>query len=78
MEIEKQSAHRELQAKLFNMVSTGVTDSPVNQAYDIISTLALIINLAATFAATFDTMEAAYGNILSIVEAVTVFFFARD
>lgn len=78
MEKEKQSSHKELQAKLFNMVSTGVTDSPVNQAYDIISTVALIVNLAATFAATFDNVEAAYGGLLHIVEAVTVFFFAID
>ncbi len=78
MEQEKGNMHKDLQAKLFNMVSTGVTDSPLNQAYDIISTLALIVNLAATFAATFDTMEAAYGGLLDIIEAVTVFFFAVD
>ncbi len=78
MEKEKQGSSKELQAKLFDMVSTGVTDSPLNQAYDIISTVALLVNLAATFAATFDNVEAAYGNILKIVEAVTVFFFAID
>ncbi len=60
------------------MVSMGVTDSKLNQAYDIISTLALLINLAAAFAATFDEVEAACGPLLSIIEAVTVFFFAID
>ena len=34
--------------KLFRMVSVGVVDEPVNQAYDIISTGALILNLAAS------------------------------
>jgi voltage-gated potassium channel len=44
--------------KLFAMVSTGVVDSRLNQAYDIISTLALIANLVAAFAVTFDNVRA--------------------
>ena len=75
---EKAKARNKLQAKLFNMVSMGVTDSKLNQAYDIISTLALIINLVAAFAVTFDEIEAQYGPLLKFIEAVTVFFFAVD
>lgn len=78
MENEKQRPNKRLKAKLFDMVSTGVTDSPLNQAYDIISTAALLINLAATFAVTFDEVEAACGDILLVVESVTVFFFGVD
>ena len=77
-EKERTRAKNNLQAQLFNMVSTGVTDNGLNQAYDIISTLALIINLVAAFAATFDEVEAACGPLLDIIEAVTVFFFAVD
>ena len=67
-----------LRAKLFRMVSVGVIDEPVNQAYDVISTGALIANLAVAVMATFDNLSAAYGNIFSGVEHVTVAFFAVD
>ena len=77
-ETEEQRSHNKLLAQIYNMVSMGVTDSRLNQAYDIISTLALIINLVAAFASTFDNIEAKYGGLLSVIEAVTVFFFAVD
>lgn len=77
MEKEKQSSNK-LQEQLFKMVSIGVTDSSLNRAYDIISTIALLVNLTAAFAATFDNVEAACGGLLDVVEAVTVFFFAVD
>ena len=64
--------------KLFAMVSTGVVDSRLNQAYDIISTLALIANLVAAFAVTFDNVRAQYGTLLYWIDEVTVAFFAVD
>ena len=64
--------------RLFKMVSVGVVDDPVNQAYDIISTVALLINLAAAFMNTFDSLSGKYGTILDGVEFVTVVFFAVD
>jgi len=64
--------------KLFAMVSTGVTDSRLNQFYDIFSTLALIANIVCAFAVTFDSVKAKYGTILSVVDEITVFFFAVD
>ncbi len=64
--------------KLFRMVSVGVVDEPVNQAYDIISTAALLLNLAASILLTFDRINARYGSILLTIEAATVFFFAID
>ena len=67
-----------LRQRLFRMVSVGVVDEPLNRGYDIISTLALLVNLAATFAITFDNVEAAAGPALSRIEAVTVAFFALD
>ena len=39
--------------KLFRMVSVGVVDEPVNQAYDIVSTAALLLNLAALYVLLF-------------------------
>ena len=64
--------------RLFRMVSVGVVDDPINGSYDIISTLALLANLVAAFAVTFDNVRAAYGPLLNKIEAVTVAFFAVD
>ena len=64
--------------KLFRMVSVGVVDEPVNQAYDIVSTGALLMNLAASIMLTFDRLEADCGPLLLSVEAATVLFFAVD
>ena len=69
---------RRARAKLFNMVSTGVVDEPVNRLYDVISIVALALNLFAAFAITFDYMEEHYKGLLLAIEAVTVFFFAVD
>ncbi|SCY31306.1 ion transporter [Butyrivibrio sp. INlla14] len=65
-------------AKVFNMVSTGVIDEPINRFYDWISIIALLLNLAAVFAITFDYMEEHYKGLLLAIEAVTTFFFAVD
>ncbi len=67
-----------VRAKVFNMVSTGVVDQPINKLYDILSIVALILNLFAAFAITFDYMEEHYKGLLLAIEAVTTFFFAID
>lgn len=69
---------RRIRAKIFNMVSVGVVDEPINKLYDIISIVALCLNLFCAFAITFDYMEDNYKDILLAIEAVTVFFFAVD
>ena len=60
------------------MVSTGVVDEPVNRLYDVISIVALALNLFAAFAITFDYMEEHYKGLLLAIEAVTTAFFAVD
>ena len=69
---------RRLQEKLYKMVSVGVVDDFVNQSYDVITTAALVINLAAAFANTFDSLHERFGAAFAVVEAVTVFIFAVD
>ena len=64
--------------KLFRMISVGVVDEPLNQAYDIISTLALILNLTAAVLNTYDNMAALFGDAFIIIDSVTVAFFAID
>ena len=65
-------------ARLFRMVSVGVVDEPVNQAYDIISTGALVANLIVSVLSTFENFNSAYGGVFLLVEQVTVFFFGVD
>ncbi len=60
------------------MVSTGVVDDLLNQSYDIISTGVLLINLAVSFAMTFQTCMDRFGGILTVIETITVLFFAID
>lgn len=72
------SKWEKIRSNIFSMVSVGVIDEPINQAYDIISTGALIINLAAAIMNTYDNLNARYGTVFSIIEKVTVAFFAID
>jgi voltage-gated potassium channel len=67
-----------IRAKLFNMVSTGVIDEPLNMFYDGLSIFMLVLNLFAAFAITFDYMEEHYKVLLLSIEAITTFFFAID
>ena len=67
-----------LRARLFKMVSVGVIDDPINQSYDVISTGALIINLAVSVMATFENLNAVYGDIFIMAEQITVLFFGVD
>ncbi|MBR1599197.1 MAG: ion transporter [Lachnospiraceae bacterium] len=60
------------------MVSVGVVNEPVNQAYDIISTGALVINLTAAILNTYDSLSASYGSLFMMIEKITVAFFAID
>lgn len=77
MENEK-NAWQAMQKKINDMVSIGVVNNRLNQFYDIISTLALIVNLVAAFAATFEEVRASHGPLLEWVETITVFFFLID
>ncbi len=69
---------RKIQDKLYKMVSVGVVDDFVNQSYDVITTAALIVNLAAAFANTFDILHDRYETAFAVIEAITVFIFAVD
>ncbi len=64
--------------KIYRMVSVNVVGERFNQAYDIISIIALILNLGVTFMGTYDNLAARYGSLFTKVEAVTVAFFALD
>lgn len=67
-----------IEERLFKMVSIGVVDDALNQGYDIISTLLLIINLFVSFAMTFEDFYIAHESVLKWLEGATVLFFAID
>ncbi len=67
-----------IRAQIFDLVSVKVINDRANQIYDIVSTLVLILNLAVSFALTFDTVAQAHGGLLRGIESVTVFLFAVD
>ena len=71
-------AESKFKDRLFKMVSVGVVDDKLNQGYDILSTVLLIINLATAFAMTFEDFYAKHYVLLHWTEAVTVAFFAFD
>ena len=77
-EEKKEQKNSELRYRMFRMVSVGVTDEPLNQAYDVVSTVALVINMAVMIMNTFDNLAEKYGDLFTILEHVTVFFFAVD
>ena len=78
MQTDRGKKWNEIRMRLFKMVSVGVVDDPINQGYDIVSTLILIVNLIGAFANTFDGVRAQYASLLDLTEEITVAFFALD
>ena len=66
-EEKKEQKNSELRYRMFRMVSVGVTDEPLNQAYDVVSTVALVINMAVMIMNTFDNLAEKYGDLFFYV-----------
>lgn len=64
--------------RISEIVEVGTSDDWVSRGYDIISMLAVLINVIVTVLYTFDDMELHYGELLLFLEAVTIAFFAVD
>lgn len=64
--------------RVYSIIDVGYDGDEISRGYDILYTVAIIINLAATIAYTFNTVEAACGPLLLHIEDVTVAFFAVD
>ncbi len=65
---------------IYRLVSERIIGDRVNQAYDVISGIALILNLVSCFVMTFDEVMAheTVKEILLLIEEITVIFFAVD
>ena len=64
--------------RISEIIEVGSSADFISRAYDIFSTVMLLINLSATVLYTFDYMELNFGPLLLATEAVTVAFFAVD
>jgi len=67
----------DIRKSIFDMVSVGVVDKPINQFYDILSTAALVLNLTVAVLMTFDEFSS-YKEMFRVIEAVTMAIFALD
>lgn len=74
----RKTAWLQRRRRLSQIIEVGTTDDWISRAYDVISTLFLLCNVAVTILYTFDEMELKYGDLLLQAEAVTVAFFAVD
>lgn len=64
--------------RISEIIEVGTAGDWVSKGYDLFSVLVVVINIAATVLYTFDEMEQRCGEVLLLVESVTVFFFAVD
>lgn len=67
-----------IRRRISEIIEVGSTDDVPSRTYDMLSTLMLLVNVAVTIMYTFDSMELKHGDILLLLEAITVAFFAVD
>lgn len=60
--------------QLSNIVEVGASDDFISRAYDIMSTVILVLNLVVSVMYTFEKLRIGYGELLLSIEAVTVLF----
>ena len=64
--------------RVFDIIEVGNDQDWISRLYDLINSLAIVVNLAVSVMYTFEQLRAPYGAWLLGVEAVTVAFFAAD
>lgn len=69
---------RKYRLKILQMVEVGFTEDFISRTYDIINMLAIIVNLIVSILFTFESVDLVHHNLLTQLEAITVFFFLID
>ena len=64
--------------RIFEIIEIGAPGDYVSRAYDLCGALAIIVNLVVSVLYTFEDIRNASGDLLLIIEAITVAFFAID
>ena len=75
---KKQNTLIRLRLWIYRMISVKVVGEKANQLYDVVTVVALLLNLTVMFLSTYDNLAARYGAAFSMIEAVTTFVFALD
>ena len=64
--------------RISQIIEVGYDLDFLSRFYDIVNVLAIIFNLAVGVLYTFDNIRESYGALMTVIEAVTVGFFAVD
>lgn len=76
--MNRQGRLEQRKKRIFEIIEVGAPGDYVSRVYDFIGAIAIILNLAVSIIVTFEELRAGYGNILGVVERITVAFFAVD
>lgn len=64
--------------RLYDIIQVGSDYDVYSRTYDFINAGAIILNITASIAYTFDSLRPQYGILILIVEQITIAFFAFD
>ncbi len=64
--------------RLFEIIEIGSYFDHASKAYDYVNISSIIVNLVVSIMLTFEEMKTGYGDILLLIEKITVAFFAMD
>ena len=64
--------------RVYDIIDISKADDDLSRSYDILSVVAVVANLIAAILDTFDPVMARIGVLVSLVELITVLFFAVD
>ena len=64
--------------RIFEIIEVGNDLDNISRAYDFINVFAIVLNLIMSILYTFSDIRKDYGDIIIIVEGITVIFFAVD
>lgn len=67
-----------IRKRVFEIIEIGSNYDAICWGYDFFNTFTILLNLAASMAYTFNSMEAKHGELLLNLEAFTIAFFAVD
>ncbi len=64
--------------RLYEIVEVGYALDNISRSYDWLNVIAILLNLAVSILYTYENIRAQYGNVLQVLEFITVLFFVVD
>lgn len=64
--------------RIFEIIEVGSSFDFLSRGYDLLNTIAILLNLAAGILYTFEDIRTPYSGVLILIEQVTVVFFCMD